>query len=699
MSSVFATKIEFLKGVGSQRAQILQKDLAIFTYADLLQHYPYRYEDRTIFHKIATVNEQQPFVQLKGTIKHIKTEGMGAKKRLMAVFSDGTGQIDLLWFRGIAGIQKFLKTNIEYVVFGKPTWFYRQFSLAHPEIDVLTVGAEKAGVLQPVYHTSEKMKNFGLDSKGISKLMRELLPLVLPVTEETLPENLLQSATLIPKQKALKAIHFPSSFAELQQAQYRLKFEELFYNQLKIIRLKTAVKQANKGLVCVHLPKVNEFYKHYLPFELTGAQKRVIREIYDDLKSGRQMNRLLQGDVGSGKTMVAFIAMLMCADNYAQAALMAPTEILAEQHFFTLKKWADKVGITIALLTGSTKTAERKRIDEGLQNGNIQLLVGTHALIEDAVTFKNLGMCVIDEQHRFGVAQRARLWQKNKNIPPHILVMTATPIPRTLAMTFYGDLDVSVIDELPIGRKPIKTVHRLENQRLAVYGFMKQEIAKGRQIYVVYPLIEESEKMDLANLYQGYEEVLANFPRPQYQVCMVHGRMNAAEKEAEMKRFVKNEAQIMVATTVIEVGVNVPNASVMLIENAERFGLAQLHQLRGRVGRGAEQSYCILMTGSKLTTESREKIRTLVATQNGFEIAEADLKLRGPGDLMGTKQSGVLDLMIADLSQDQAILKLARETAQNIIESDFELKNPAHLPIKKHIDKLQKNTVNWAKIS
>lgn len=707
MSSFFDTKVEFLKGIGPQKAELLNKELSIFTFGDLLQHYPFRYEDRTKFHRILEVNEENTFVQLKGRVTHIETLGTGVKKRMVAQFTDGHGQIELLWFRGLQWISKLVKTNVEYVVYGRPTWFHHTFSIAHPEIEPLSAALEKAGVLQPVYNSTEKLRNFGLDSKGMSKLMKPLLEQSLQHLRETLPLPLLQQYRLIDKKNALINIHFPKSENELAQARHRLKFEELFYNQLKILQLKLGSKKLVNGLIFRQIPLVNEFYKSHLPFPLTNAQKRVIREMYDDMKTGKQMSRLLQGDVGSGKTIVGFITMLMAVDNQSQACLMAPTEILADQHYINISQWAEKLGLKTAKLTGSVKKSERKPILEALKNGEIHLLVGTHALLEDTVQFKNLGLCVIDEQHRFGVAQRAKLWQKRANnnadvsIPtyPHILVMTATPIPRTLAMTFYGDLDVSVIDELPAGRKPIKTVHRLESQRLAVYGFLKQEIELGRQVYIVYPLIEESEKSDLADLYTGYEAICKEFPRPQYQVSIVHGRMSSPEKEAEMQRFIKNQAQIMVATTVIEVGVNVPNASVMLIENAERFGLAQLHQLRGRVGRGADQSYCILMTGNKLSHDTREKLSTMVRTNNGFEIAEVDLKLRGPGDLMGTQQSGVLDLLIADLGKDQDTLKIAREAAAHILEIDPTLSLPQYQIIRKQIESLKKDTVNWSRIS
>ncbi|MFN0048884.1 MAG: ATP-dependent DNA helicase RecG [Cytophagales bacterium] len=707
MQPFFETKIEFLKGIGPQKAQILNKDLAIFTFGDIVQHYPFRYEDRTIFHRISEVNDAHNFVQIKGRVNHVDLLGNADKKRFVAYFTDGKNEIELIWFRSIAYASKVVKPFGEYVVYGRPTWYHDSFSLAHPEIEPLSTALDKAGTFQPVYHTTEKLKNFGMDSRGFSKAMKPMLEQALPHIRETLPAYLVSEFGLRDKKSALYGIHFPKNEADLNHSLQRLKFEELFYNQLKIIQLKSGTKENIKGLIFRQIPFVNEFYKLHLPFPLTNAQKRVIREIYDDMKTGKQMNRLLQGDVGSGKTIVAFIAMLMAIDNQSQACLMAPTEILTEQHFVTISEWAAKLGLKTAKLTGSTKKSDRKIILEGLLSGEIQLLIGTHALLEDTVQFKNLGLCVIDEQHRFGVAQRSKLWQKrsflneNEQTPtfPHILVMTATPIPRTLAMTFYGDLDVSVIDEMPAGRKPIKTVHRMESQRLAVFGFLKQEIALGRQVYIVYPLIEESEKMDLQDLVNGYESICREFPRPDYQVCMVHGRMKAAEKEVEMQRFTKNQAQIMMATTVVEVGVNVPNASVMLIQNAERFGLAQLHQLRGRVGRGAEQSYCILMTSNKLSHDTREKLSTMVRTNNGFEIAEADLKLRGPGDLMGTQQSGVLDLLIADLGKDQELLKQARAAAQSVFDSDRYLQKPENQMIKVQIESHRRDTVNWSRIS
>lgn len=699
MISHFDTKIEFLKGVGPIKAAILNKDIGVFTFGDLIQHYPFRHEDRTIIHTIAATNEEMTFVQLKCKVVSMQLMGEGGKKRLVACIKDGTGIAELIWFQSIAWISKNLQIGVEYLVYGRPNFFRSSLSITHPEVEIFSPNLDANKMFQPVYHTSEKMKNMGLDSKGISKLIAVLLPISLSHINDTLNVNITNKFNLIEKKKAIENIHFPKTAFELDRAIYRLKFEELFYSQLKILRLRSVRKSENRGIVVKNVPILNDFYKNHLPFELTNAQKKVLKEIYTDMNTGKQMNRLLQGDVGSGKTIVAFICMLMLLDQNAQCCLMAPTEILAEQHLTGLKVFADKLNIKMAILTSSTKKSERKILLSDLENGDTKIIVGTHALIEDPVKFKNLGLCVIDEQHKFGVAQRAKLWSKNQNISPHVLVMTATPIPRTLAMSFYGDLDVSIIDELPAGRKPIKTVHRFGSQRLAVYGFIKQEILLGRQIYIVYPLIEESEKMDLQDLYNGYDAILDHFPMPEFQISVVHGRLKPAEKEFEMQRFIKKETQIMLATTVIEVGVNVPNASVMLIENAERFGLAQLHQLRGRVGRGADQSYCILMSGNKVTQDSREKLATLVRTNNGFEIAEADLKLRGPGDLMGTQQSGVLDLLIADLAKDQELLRLAREEVQNLLSSDPNIEKLENQLIKNQVNSFNKNSVNWARIS
>jgi len=682
--------------MGPQKAALLNTELRIFTYGDLIQYYPFRYEDRSEFCKIADITEEMASVQIKGQIKSIGLVGGGRAKRLVADFKDETGSIELVWFQGIKWVSKAITTNVDYVVFGKPTLYGRKFNIAHPEVEPVTPSSASKG-LQPIYNTTEKLKNSFLDSKGISKLQQKLVEVALPHIRETLPENLTNRFRLVSKKEAVANIHFPQNSEKLLKAQQRLKFEELFYIQLKLLRQKNQRKTEFRGQVFKNTTSLNLFYKNHLPFDLTDAQKRVIREIYKDMCSGKQMNRLLQGDVGSGKTIVAFICMLIAIDNDAQACLMAPTEILADQHYRGLKAFADLMGITIAKLTGSSKVAERRAIHEALESGELKIIIGTHALLEDVVKFKNLGLCVIDEQHRFGVAQRAKLWKKNAEVHPHVLVMTATPIPRTLAMTLYGELDISVIDELPSGRKPIRTEHRYEKDRLKVFGFIKREVELGRQVYIVYPLIEESETMDFKNLIEGHEAITRAFP--EYSISIVHGRMKPDAKDYEMARFVKGESQIMVATTVIEVGVNVPNASIMIIENAERFGLSQLHQLRGRVGRGAEQSYCILMTDVKLGKESRMRMETLVRTNNGFEIADVDLKMRGPGDLAGTQQSGVLDLLISDLSQDALILTKAREAAIEILEQDAELTKPENRNIKSHIDSLNSNSVNWSRIS
>jgi ATP-dependent DNA helicase RecG len=697
MSDFFSNPIEFLKGVGPQRAALFSKELGIFTYADLIQHYPFRYEDRTKFYTTAEIVEEMPYVQVRGFIRKKELIGAGFKKRLTVTFDDGKGTLELVWFQGINWANDKLKTGIEYVVFGKPARFGSKFSIAHPEIDVFTENLEKTQSLRPVYPLTEKLKNKYIDNKVISRLQQELIGLATDHIRETLPSALLSEMNYVSKREALLNIHFPKNHETLASAQQRLKFEELFYVQLKLLRLKHVRQVSYKGQVFKDSTLLTDFYKNHLPFDLTDAQKRVIKEIYADMKSGKQMNRLLQGDVGSGKTIVGFICMLLAIGNHAQSALMAPTEILAQQHFTGLKKYADKMNISIALLTGSTKKAERRIIHENLLSGELKILVGTHALLEDVVQFKNLGLSVIDEQHRFGVAQRSKLWQKNDQYMPHVLVMTATPIPRTLAMTLYGDLDISVIDQLPAGRKPIKTVHRFDSHRLQVNQFLREQLAAGRQVYIVYPLIEESEKLDLKHLMDGYESISRAFP--QVPLSIVHGQMKSADKEYEMQRFKKGETKIMVATTVIEVGVDVPNASVMVIENAERFGLSQLHQLRGRVGRGAEQSFCILMTGYKLGQDSKVRINTMVQTNNGFEIAETDLKLRGPGDLTGTQQSGVLDLLLADLAKDQNLLRVAREAAIKILESDPELEKPEHACVKTQVTTVKKSGLSWSKIS
>ena len=697
MSRVFETRIEFLKGVGPTKAELLNKELQIFTFGDLIQHYPFRYEDRTKFYQIKEIDISMTYIQLKGRINHIEMIGQGRTKRLVAHLTDGTGEMELVWFKGAQWMLKKIKVGVDYVVFGKPTIFNRKFNIAHPEIDPLTETNDNQAFLQPIYPSTEKLRARYLDSKGISKLQKNLISEAVQYIQESLSSEIRERYTLIDKKEALENIHFPKSNNKLRVAQYRLKFEEFFYLQLRLIKLKLTRAEKFQGQVFNSTKILTDFYNNHLPFDLTNAQKKVIREIYNDLKSGKQMNRLIQGDVGSGKTIVSFICMLVVIGNGGQTALMAPTEILADQHYKGLKPFADELGIEIAILKGSSKKSERKVISEKLENGSLHILVGTHALIEDAVQFKNLGLAIVDEQHRFGVAQRSKLWQKNKSFLPHILVMTATPIPRTLAMTLYGDLDVSIIDELPAGRKEIQTVHKYDSHRLETFGFIRKQIALGRQVYIVYPLIEESEKLDLKHLTDGYEAIQRAFP--EYQASILHGKMKSAAKDFEMQRFVEKETQIMVATTVIEVGVNVPNATVMVIENAERFGLAQLHQLRGRVGRGADQSYCILMTSFKLSKESRQRINTMVSTNNGFDIAEADLKLRGPGDLMGTQQSGILDLLIADLGKDSKILEIARQAAQEILKDDPKLDKDENTQIREQVRSQRKSSLNWSRIS
>ncbi len=696
MASFFETSIEFLKGVGPQRAALLQKELKIFTFGDLIQHYPFRYEDRTRFYQIKDIHEEMTYVQIRGKISRFETVGTQYKKRLVGHFTDGTGSLELVWFQGINWVLQKVKPGVPYVVFGKPSRYGKTISIAHAEVDVEQEKGEKCS-LKPVYPLSEKLRTRHVDSKTISRLQQEVLKSGHLRIQETLPERLLNQFSLAGKPASVHNIHFPEDQVALSAAQYRLKFEELFYLQLRLLKMKLVRYEKFKGQEFRDTVILTEFYNHHLPFALTEAQKRVIREIYHDMKSGRQMSRLLQGDVGSGKTIVAFICMLLVIGSKAQAALMAPTEILAQQHFQNLKVYADAMGLAIALLTGSTKKSMRKVLHEQLLSGELKILIGTHALLEEEVRFHQLGLAIIDEQHRFGVSQRSKLWQKNASVFPHVLVMTATPIPRTLAMTLYGDLEISVIDELPKGRKPIKTTHQFDSHRLQVNAFLKSQIDAGRQVYIVYPLIEESEKLDLKHLMDGYESISRAFP--DLPISILHGQMKPEAKEFEMRRFVKGETKIMVATTVIEVGVDVPNASVMVIESAERFGLSQLHQLRGRVGRGAEQSYCILLTSFKLSAEARLRMKTMVRTNNGFEIAETDLELRGPGDLMGTQQSGLLDLLIADLSKDGKILQQAREAATTILADDPELKKPENSPIKAHLSALRKSTINWAKIS
>ncbi|MDN4165667.1 ATP-dependent DNA helicase RecG [Cytophagales bacterium LB-30] len=696
MRAVLDTQIEFLKVVGPQRAALLQKELGLFTYRDLLQHYPFRYEDKSTFYTIRQLNEGMPNVQVKGYLRLFEMVGEGSKKRLVGHFKDETGEMELVWFKGIQWVLKKYQPGIEYIAFGKPNRFGTKVSMAHPELDVNS-SKSKPNALEPVYPLTEKLKAKYIDSKTILSWQREALIQCYPSFEDFLPQDIRAQFGLIERKEAFRHIHFPQSAEWLQKAKFRLKFEELFLIQLKLLTQKLIRLEKFKGFVCSDTQLLHTFYNEHLPFELTNAQKRVIKEAYTDMKSGKQMNRLIQGDVGSGKTMVAFICILLAIGNGSQAALMAPTEILADQHLKGLLPLAEALGISIALLTGSTKTKERRKIHEGLVSGELKLIIGTHALLEDTVQFKQLGLAVIDEQHRFGVAQRAQLWKKNEQIPPHILVMTATPIPRTLAMTIYGDLEISVIDELPAGRKPIQTVHRYESSRLKVFQFLREEIEKGRQVYIVYPLIEESEKMDLKDLMDGYESISRAFPS--VPLSIVHGKMKAEDKEFEMRRFVKGETKIMVATTVIEVGINVPNASIMLIENAERFGLSQLHQLRGRVGRGAEQSYCILMSSYKLSKDSRVRIETMVSTNDGFQVANTDMQLRGPGDLMGTQQSGIIDLRMADLVQDGKILEIARQAAQHVLDEDPHLTEARYLPLQNILKAMRGNQINWSRVS
>lgn len=697
MTGFFETKIEYLKGVGPQKAALLNKELEIFTFGEMLQHYPFRYEDRTRFYKIREIQPDLQQVQVIGRIMSVQTIGEGRKKRLVAQFADETGSMELTWFKGIQWVSKKLVRGAALVAFGKPQLFGSRFSMAHPELEPLSGKQDKGPYFQPVYPTTEKLRNRFLDSRGLSKIMAALLPLAFSKIPETLPSSLCQSLQLVSRSVAIREIHFPSSPENLRKASYRLKFEEFFFLQLRLLKLKLARTEKFRGKVLGQTQLLTQFYQKHLPFELTAAQKRVIKEIYADLKSGLQMNRLIQGDVGSGKTIVAFICLLVAVDSGYQTCLMAPTEILANQHFEGLKPYTEQMGLKIAILTGSSNKKQRELIHRDLASGALHLLIGTHALLEDVVVFQQLGLAIIDEQHRFGVAQRAKLWAKNEDFYPHVLVMTATPIPRTLAMTLYGDLDISVIDELPAGRKAIQTVHRYDKDRLKVFGFLKKEIAKGRQVYIVYPLIEESEKSDLKSLMDGYESICRAFPG--LPVGILHGNMKASDKDFEMARFVKGETKIMVATTVIEVGVNVPNASVMVIENAERFGLSQLHQLRGRVGRGSDQSYCILMSKYELGKDSRVRLETMVRTNNGFEIADVDLRLRGPGDLSGTQQSGIMDLKLADLAKDGEILAQARASAKAILEADPGLVHPENSPIADQVSRLRKNELNWSRIS
>ncbi len=702
MSNFLEDDIKFLKGVGPKRSALLGKELGIFTFKDLLYHFPYKYIDRSKVYKISEIDSTQTFIQLKGKILTFKTEGNPRKKRLIAVFSDGSDTIHLIWFQGINWVLKSFEVDKEYIIFGRPSLYNGFVSIAHPEIEpVEKLQDDLNSMFSSQYSTTEKLKNEYISSRTLQKLIAGLLSASYNKIEETLPDYLLNQHHLLPLKDALWNIHFPKNGALLEKAIYRLKFEELFLIQLNILKLKYNRQQKFKGLIFSKVGNyLNDFYNRKLTFELTEAQKRVIREIRKDMGSGKQMNRLLQGDVGSGKTMVALMAMLIALDNNYQACLMAPTEILATQHYNTLCNFLEGLNIHIRLLTGSTKKSEREILHQELASGKLQILVGTHALIEEPVKFANLGFVVIDEQHRFGVAQRAKLWKKNEISMPHVLVMTATPIPRTLAMTLYGDLDVSVIDELPPGRKPVNTYHYYDSKRLPMFGFLRKQIRMGRQVFVVYPLIKESEKLDYKYLEDGYEAFVRAFPPPEYVVTCIHGQMKTDDKDAAMKLFIEGKSNILIATTVIEVGVDIPNANVMVIESAERFGLSQLHQLRGRVGRGAAQSYCILMTSYKLTAEAKKRIQTMVSTNDGFEIAEVDLKIRGPGDVEGTQQSGIpFDLKISNIARDGQMIQYVRTIAEKILDNDSELSAPENDRLLTQLNAMRKTSVNWSIIS
>ena len=696
MNNLLITPIEYLKGVGPKRAELLKKELQIFSFDDLLHYFPFRYIDRSHFHKVVDLIELNGPAQLKGRIVGMMETGMGNSRRLTAQFQDDSGMINLIWFKGVKWIKNAIKINEDVVIYGRPKQFGGKWQIPHPEMSKPSA-VEKG--FQPVYSSTEKLTANGLDTRGIEKLTAILLDQIDGQIEELLPDSICQENRLISRQDAIVEIHKPTTAQKAEQARDRLKFEELFFLQLELLVRKKITLQKSKVVKLELVGDLfNNFYKNHIPFELTDAQKRVLKEIRHDLNTGHHMNRLLQGDVGSGKTLVALLTMLLGIGNGFQTALMAPTEILAIQHFESISELIEALDVRVALLTGSTKKKDRIVLHEALLSGEIDILIGTHALLEDVVQFKNLGIVVIDEQHRFGVAQRARMWKKN-DLPPHVLIMTATPIPRTLAMTFYGDLDVSVIDELPPGRKPITTVHRYDAHRLRVFGFMKEEISKGRQVYIVYPLINESDTLDFNNLMDGFEAIQRAFPMPKYNVSIVHGKMKPGDKEFEMNRFARGETQIMVATTVIEVGVNVPNASVMVIESAERFGLSQLHQLRGRVGRGAEQSYCILMTGDEISKDSLKRMKTMVRTNDGFEIAEVDLQLRGPGDLLGTQQSGILDLKIANLSKDGHLVQLAREVAKSVLLKDSNIESEEYKGIRSKLSQMLKSRPNWGRIA
>ncbi len=694
------TPIEFLKGVGPRRGELLRKEAGVSTYYDMLTYYPFRHVDRSRFIPIAEINSENTYLQIRGKVAEVHLLGQGRSSRLVVTLRDASGSIDLIWFQGISWVKDKFTPGSEWVVFGKPGLFNGRYNISHPETEsVAEFIAQPSDPLHPIYNSTDKMKLNGLATRALSKITRTLISQLKGIIPETLSNEIIYEFKFMGREEALMNIHFPPDTETLEKARARLKFDELFFIQIRLLRYKINRAQKIRGNVFGTIGDLfNGFYNHNLPFELTSAQKKVIREMRADLRSGRQMNRLLQGDVGSGKTLVALMCMLIALDNGFQACLMAPTEILANQHYATISRFLKGMDVTVDLLTGSTKKARRKEIHPMLQSGELHIIIGTHALIEDTVKFRKLGLVVVDEQHRFGVAQRAKMWSKSE-VPPHVLVMTATPIPRTLAMTVYGDLDLSVIDELPPGRKPIKTYHFYETGREKVYNFMRQQIALGRQIYVVYPLIEESETLDLKNLMEGFDHLKMIFRTPQYTLSMVHGRMKADEKESEMMRFKNGETQILVATTVIEVGVDVPNASVMVIENAERFGLSQLHQLRGRVGRGADQSHCILLSGFNLTADGRIRIETMVRTTDGFEIADVDLKLRGPGDLEGTRQSGILDLKLADIVRDEQMLRAARNIAQKLLDNDPNLLKPENQRIIRYLDYLSGKKSEWAMIS
>ena len=699
MLDLLQTKIEYLKGVGPKRAELLNKELGIYTFQDLLDYFPFRYIDRSQIHKVRQITDDTVYYQLVGTVSNMQCIGSPRVTRITATFTDDTGSIELVWFKGLKWIKNRVQPGKKYLIFGKASVFNNRFNFTHPDVEDYNPDDVLVGeALQGVYNTTEKMKNAGLGTKQLAKIIKTCVLQVWNMIPEVLPQSLILHDKLLPRKEAYYKIHLPSSSSDIQRATTRLKYEEHFFFQLRLLIHKKDRERNTKSVVFQQVGDYfNSFYKEHLPFPLTNAQKRVIKEIRADLKSGHQMNRLLQGDVGSGKTIVALMIMLLALDNGYQAALMAPTEILATQHLETLRAQLKGMDVHFALLTGSTKQAERKQILADLASGDLQIIIGTHALIEDTVVFKNLGLCIIDEQHRFGVAQRASFWDKTA-FPPHTLVMTATPIPRTLAMTQYGDLDVSKIDELPPGRKPVKTVHVFQEQRLAVIGFMKKQIAEGHQIYVVYPLIKESEKMDLINLQEGYEAMMRDFPEPDYHISVVHGQMKAEDKDWEMQRFVRGETHIMIATTVIEVGVNVPNASVMIIENANRFGLSQLHQLRGRVGRGAEQSYCVLITDHKITGEGKKRMETMVRTNDGFEIAEADLQLRGPGETQGTRQSGMIEMKIGDFQYDEPIIRHTRRMANLLLDADPTLSKPEHYATKQYFTQQFERDFDWSRI-